>query len=251
MSRNIIAITPLGSLALIALFGCAPSRPAIAPKPIAPNPVAHLSRPSGIISAASNPEVKHAEQLFQSGDVKSAKAIIDRLLIQPSLSDADKKYLQTQQSICAHALDPTLPDPHKPALTLTSASAPKPRRPDQADCGPRALVIALEKLGVRADVASLRKVAGTTGYGTNLEGLKKAAVATGARAEGVQMDNAALAKFDGVAIAWVDGDHYVAILGRKGDSFLIHDPNASKSEDIRLEELLRRSGGVALTLTKN
>jgi len=51
--------------ALIALFGCAPSRPAIGPKPIAPNPVTHLSRPSGIILVAANPEVKHAKKTEQ------------------------------------------------------------------------------------------------------------------------------------------------------------------------------------------
>lgn len=153
-----------------------------------------------------------------------------------------------QQSFCKHALNPSTPDSHKPVVATTS---PRPKlTPEQADCGPRALKIALDKLGKSSELSVLRKTAGTTGYGTTMDGLKHAAEAAGVKAEGVQMDRVALLKFDGPAIAWVEGDHYVTLLERQGEDFRVRDPSASKEVEISVDDVLRRSGGVILKLSR-
>jgi len=64
------------------------------------------------------------------------------------------------------------------------------------------------------------------------------------------MDRIALSRFDGIAVAWVDGNHYLAVLGVHGDRSTIHDPNREKEEEIPTEELLKRSGGIMLMLSK-
>lgn len=64
------------------------------------------------------------------------------------------------------------------------------------------------------------------------------------------MDRAALSQLSSPAIAWVDGDHYVAVLSVKGETAIIHDPNQSNEEKITTDELLRRSGGVLLLLSR-
>jgi hypothetical protein len=117
-----------------------------------------------------------------------------------------------------------------------------------ADCGPRALAVVLEARGRQVEVSWLARVAGTNRFGTTLAGLERAAAAAGLRAEAVQMDFPALTKMEGMGIAWVDGDHYVAVLSVRGDEAIIRDPNHSQDERIETEQLLRRSGGIVLTL---
>jgi ATP-binding cassette subfamily B protein len=121
---------------------------------------------------------------------------------------------------------------------------------DSGDCGPRALQIGLQKLGIRADLERLRKVAGTGRRGTNLAGLEKAAAAYGIRAEGIQVNAAALRKTTPPAVAWVNGNHYLAVLEIEGDSVTVRDPNKEKEEVMEADEVIRRSGGVLLTLER-
>jgi ABC-type bacteriocin/lantibiotic exporter with double-glycine peptidase domain len=80
--------------------------------------------------------------------------------------------------------------------------------------------------------------------------LQKAARAKGLKADGVQMDRAALQQMSGCAVAWVDGDHYLAVYRVEGDMARVQDPNADTPEQIPTETLLRRSGGIFLTLAK-
>lgn len=117
-----------------------------------------------------------------------------------------------------------------------------------ADCGPRALLLACHELDAPTSVAVLTRAAGTTAAGTTLVGLQKAATSVGLKATGVQVDRDALAALSHPAIAWVDGSHYVAVLGVNGDTATIHDPNKERKENVPLSDLLGRSGGVLLTL---
>lgn len=105
-------------------------------------------------------------------------------------------------------------------------------------------------LGVTANERTLRKQAGATQAGTSMEGLAKAASIQGLRAEGVQVDLEALRALDSPAIAWVEGNHYIAVLSVSGNRTMIHDPNHAKEETIATDELLRRSGGILLKLSR-
>ena len=124
------------------------------------------------------------------------------------------------------------------------------------DCGPRALAIAAKELGVKADLAGLTKASGTTVDGTTLEGLVKGAKSIGLKAEGVQVDRDALAQLPTPAIAWWEGNHFVAVLKISENAFtgevsaLIHDPNKTKTESVKLADLLAKSGGIILTLKR-
>ena len=124
------------------------------------------------------------------------------------------------------------------------------------DCGPRALAIAAKELRVKADLAGLTKACNTTADGTTLEGLMKGAKSIGLNATGVQVDRDALAQLPTPAIAWWEGNHFVAVLKISENAFtgevsaLIHDPNQIKPGNVKLADLLAKSGGIILTLKR-
>jgi ABC-type bacteriocin/lantibiotic exporter with double-glycine peptidase domain len=116
--------------------------------------------------------------------------------------------------------------------------------------------MAANELGVKVDLARLTKASGTTVDGTTLEGLVKGAKSLGLKAEGVQVDRDALAQLPTPAIAWWEGNHFVAVLKVSENPFtgevsaLIRDPNTTKPESVKLADLLAKSGGIFLTLKK-
>jgi ATP-binding cassette subfamily B protein len=99
-------------------------------------------------------------------------------------------------------------------------------------------------------VERLRQLAGTTEQGTSLAGLAKAAKALGLQAEGVQVSRDALAQIEMPALAWVNGNHYIAALSVHGEgehgTAVIHDPNAASEQTIPQEQLLRQCSGYLL-----
>ena len=134
-----------------------------------------------------------------------------------------------------------------------AASAPPPPAPRQrpvdihgGTCGPKALAAVCAALGVRAAEDELAAAAGSTPDGTNLAGLAIAAKMKGLQAQGVHVDIHALRKLDKRAVAWVDGNHFVALLHVDCDTATIRDPNRDRDEAIPTDELLRRSGGILL-----
>ena len=112
------------------------------------------------------------------------------------------------------------------------------------------------------DLQRLRQIADTdpSKGGTSLEGLVRAAKAEGfTAAEAVQMDRSAIAELSGPAIAWVDGDHYLAVLrirrtwidtvtGTAAQEAIVRDPDHEREEVMPLDTLLSRSGGVFVAL---
>jgi ABC-type bacteriocin/lantibiotic exporter with double-glycine peptidase domain len=103
---------------------------------------------------------------------------------------------------------------------------------------------------VPATLEELRNVAGTTEQGTSLAGLAKAARVKGLKAKGVQMDRNALSNLSHPAIAWTDSNHFVAVLAVNGDRATVRDPNQEGKEEVSVNELLGRCGGVLLTLSR-
>jgi hypothetical protein len=202
--------------------------------------------PSQNPSIQRSPVYREAAALFEKKQFREAIAKLDLLTDDPDLTPADREFLKHQRQICVDAVS------GKPTPVVSApVPASTPTSPRLGDCGPRALVIVAQQLGVKANPAELTKAAGTTTHGASLDGLKHAAKSIGLKAEGVQMDRMALSQLDHPAIAWVDGNHYLAVLKVGGEEATIHDPNKPKEEVISTEDLLRRSGGILLTLRKD
>ncbi len=85
-----------------------------------------------------------------------------------------------------------------------------------------------------------------------MAGLAKAAEAVGLKVEGVQASREALAEVELPAIAWVNENHYVALLAVQGEgeqaTATIHDPNAAKEETLDREKLLQMCSGYLLLI---
>lgn len=192
-----------------------------------------------------SPVYREAAALFDKKQYHQAIAKLDRLTDDPDLTAADREFLARQRQLCRDAIAGK-----PPAAVPVAVTAPRPSPPPLGDCGPRALAIAAHHLGIEADATSLTRAAGTTTHGTSLDGLKRAARTIGLKADGIQMDRTALSQLDHSAIAWVDGNHYLAVLKMNGEEATIHDQNKRKEEVIATEELLRRSGGILLALRK-
>lgn len=193
---------------------------------------------------------------FTNHRVAAALAKVETLLGRSDLSETDRAFLLHQQAICRATLS------GKPMVAAAAPVAAPVRAAAltaaQADCGPRALLIACQEMHVPASLPALRQAAGTTGDGTNLAGLIRAAQSVGVKAEGVQMDGASLSNLNldnAPALAWVDGNHFITVLSIHGDSATIRDPNQSGDEDISLRTgptgLLARSGGILLLLSRS
>ena len=149
------------------------------------------------------------------------------------LSDARREFCRRQEAICpsrlvrrgfAHLPSNSGGDGTRnrvaplPPNSGGLVARPDPaRRNGDADRGPRALMLACERLGVRASLPALRRPAGTGVSGTTLAGLKRAPEGLHLRAEGVQAGREALSKLPTPALAWVHGDHYVAVVALRGE----------------------------------
>jgi hypothetical protein len=197
-------------------------------------------------------EYRLARQRFAAKDYRGALEKVEGLLARADLTGDERAYLLRQRQICQDAI---AGKKHNAGATTTATVGTdrKVKRIAPADCGPQALLLVCQKLNVSPTVATregLRSMAGTNKNGTTLAGLKKAAESVGLVAEGVQMDINALARLETPAVAWMDGNHYIAVLSVHGDTATVHDPNRGEVETVPLSQLLARSGGVLLTLNR-
>lgn len=243
---SICLLRAMGSLLAGMSLGCASSIAQSRSRPAAPDQ-------TDLAALRQTPAFQRAASLYQRHDYAAAQSVIGSLLADPHRSSEERRFLLRQKQICQKALT-------SPGASVTHTRTIFSRQSQSVsavDCGPRALMLVCQREHIPADLTFLRQSAGTSAAkgGTSLEGLAKAAKALGFTAQGVQMDRDALANLKTPAIAWVEGNHYIAVLsvqrsllGADRDSALIHDPNHDREEVIPLSELLRRSGGVMLTL---
>jgi ABC-type bacteriocin/lantibiotic exporter with double-glycine peptidase domain len=112
------------------------------------------------------------------------------------------------------------------------------------------LAIALARLSIKADPDSIQAQIPPSTRGASLAQLRRAARKLGVEAEGIQVNRAALERSRTPAVAWWAGNHFVALLNIDRDKAEIHDPNKNHPERIPLDELLRQSGGVLLSLER-
>jgi hypothetical protein len=203
------------------------------------------------VAVRQSPLYREAQRDCRARQFVHAAGLLDRLAETPGVTPAQAAFCRVQRAICLRDAGMPIPASRPVSSTAAVSAASAPLTPEQADCGPRALAMACDKIGVKgADVAALRRAAGTTGRGTTLAGLALAAKSVGLKAKGEQVDLPALKRLPGPAIAWVDGDHYLAVLSVDGDTATVHDPNYPREEEIPTGALLARSGGVLLTLRR-
>ena len=209
--------------------------------------------------AASRGNVPHVQttaayravvESYQAKDYAGASHRIEGLLQTSTLSPADRAFLERQKVLCADGSGNTPKSRVAAAKPFPALVSPARHTATTAssDCGPRALLLVCQHLNAPATLAMLTQAAHTTKQGTTLAGLEKAAKAVGLQANGVQVDRDALKQLNKPAVAWLDGNHYVALLSVDGDTATIHDPNDKSEKQVDVSDLLSRSGGILLTL---
>jgi len=220
------------------------------------------------VAAAPSPEQRavahvHTFLLYQQAETackaqryKQAAELLQRLAALPELTADERAFVSQQQALCRK--DAGLPAPsnasaieRRPSVR-TIANVSHPISTANADCGPRALLLVCQQLGIRTSVEELSKQAGTNAQGTSLEGLAIAAKAVGLKAEGVQVSREALPDQPLPAIAYVNGNHFIVVLKLEGGgdkaTATVHDPNEAQEQTIPQEQLLRLSSGYLLLL---
>ncbi len=202
---------------------------------------------SAVSQVRSSPLYQQAQQDCKRHDYRKAADRLHTLARTPGLTPDAVAFCNTQRDICLKdaGLSPAVAPVSSPSATLPA--------PD-GDCGPRALLLVCQRLGVKTTLPQLRTAAGTTAQGTTLAGLQQAAQKVGLQAEGVQVNRQALPDTALPAIAWVNRNHYVALLALSGigdtATATIHDPNKPTEETLSQEQLLQRCGGFLLLLRR-
>lgn len=220
-------------IVIVSICVCAPR---IAP-PMSASAVPTVPRSLPFVAVAAS---------FRAGTYADALSGVQILQNRADLSPADRVYLGRQAAICRAKLTPGPTSPI-PLMPVPTAGA--------SDCGPRALLFVCRENSVPANLSALTAAAGTKpGTGTSMAGLADAARRAGFAPVGVQVDADALKRIHPPAIAWVGGDHYVAVTTINGgfgqDLATVHDPATGGKSDITEADLLGESGGVLLLLPR-
>jgi len=247
-SRSVI---PTHAPSVSAALGRGTASPAVAAPPSAEQiAVAHVH---------TYPLYQQAETACKAQRYTQAAALLQQLTVLPALTADERAFVIQQQALCRKdaglpsSSNASIPERTPSVRTIATASHPLVSTAD-LNCGPRALLLVCRQLGVRTTVEALSKQAGTNAQGTSLEGLAIAAKSVGLKAEGVQVSREALPKTDTPALAYVNGNHFVALLSLHGSgenaTATIHDPNAAGEETISQERLLRLCSGYLLLLHK-
>jgi hypothetical protein len=240
----------VGGTALLGVVGC--SSPSVAPaSSVAVSPARSPSPLDAVSLVQSHPLYQQAEQACQHKQFHKAARLLSRLAASPSLSADAVTFLHEQRDLCLRDAGEKV----APSVVVVSSTPVPPSVSASSvasDCGPRALALVCQRLGVSATLARLRELAGTSEKGTSMAGLAKAAEAVGLKAEGVQVSREGLGHVELPALAWVNSRHYVVVWEIRGDTgqgtATIRDPNQAQEETIPREKLLQLCGGYLLLL---
>ncbi len=147
-----------------------------------------------------------------------------------------------------------------PAVAALAVAPTTPINPlvvdDYNSCGPRSLVLVCKYLHRPVVSLHVLESAGGTGpHGTNMTAMVRAAKAAGFNALAVQASRQGFSKLPMPAIAWVNGDHYIAVFSMHGKgahaTATVWDPNALAPVTLSQQSLLRMSGGIMLLLKQH
>jgi hypothetical protein len=228
---------------LVLATGCQTHAPHTS-SPVSVRPTAVI--PAAVTQVQSSALYQQARQDCTRHDFRLAADHLQMLARTPGLAPDALAFVVQQREICLR--DAGIPSP---ASVVVTASAPA-RSPADADCGPRALLLVCQKLGVKTNVETLRKSAGTTAKGTTMAGLQQAAQKLGLKAEGVQVSREALPDIAPPALVWLHRDHFAVLTGIRGRGedaqCTIRDPNHPGEETWLQEKLLQQSSGVLLLI---
>jgi tetratricopeptide (TPR) repeat protein len=138
-----------------------------------------------------------------------------------------------------------------------SSLIPHPASLAPADCGPAALLALCQRLGVTTTKEELARLAGTDATGTTMAGLAQAAKAKGLRVEGLWVDATAFQRLRLPALAWVNDNHWVAVLEVQGDKVTLFDPaseprrlRSGQAQTISLADFQQQWNGYLLRVWK-
>ncbi len=131
----------------------------------------------------------------------------------------------------------------------------------RADCGPAALLAVCQRLGATTTKEELARLADTDETGTTMAGLAKAAKSKGLKAEGIWVDEKVFHRLRLPALAWVNGNHWVAVFDVRGDKVTLFDPASEprasasgqasfKEKTISLEDFQQQWDGYLLRVWK-
>ncbi len=113
---------------------------------------------------------------------------------------------------------------------------------DTSDCGAACMVSAIGYFGGQTSGETIRKLSGTTSYGTTMLGLLQAAQKCGLDATGYEAGVNDIVGYDGVLILHVKPgpqlEHYVVCFGQEKGKFIIWDPSRGL-ENLSEDELDR------------
>lgn len=213
--------------------------------PPAPQP---FTRPSSALEAIrqvqKQPLYLQAQHSFQNHRYVQAAALLERLSKRPLLP-AQKAFLQTQKKLCLLAWQhPKMALSVPKAASLQQASA-------LADCGPRALLLVCQYLHIPTTLNQLRALTGTTSKGTTMLGLAAAAQKLGLRGMGVQVGPKAMAHLPMPALAWVNQNHYIAVLAlNTNPPFALTTPTRGSPGAFRCNGCLALAPGTPATKPK-
>ncbi len=125
-----------------------------------------------------------------------------------------------------------------------------PNHPARADCGPAALLAVCQRLGVTTTKDDLARLADTDATGTTMMGLAQAAKAKGLKTEGLWVDAQAFQHTRLPALAWVNGNHWVAVFKVHRDTVTLFDPAKNKEETVGFPDFQQRWDGHLLRVWK-
>jgi hypothetical protein len=280
---GVVALAPVMALAAA---GCARNA-SLAPVASIAAPVTRRSAMASDLTAAAAVQTmqgyREAKSACGRGDYRQAANLLARLERTGGLTPGQRAFCGSQEQLClGHVLSKSPPaslEAQRHREYADSGGLKAPTAVDRGlksssveshrsavadvnaggagaagDCGPRALLLACDALGVRASLPALTKAAGMGPRGTSLQGLKRAAESLKLKAEGVQASREALPDVTTPAIAWTHRDHFITLLalsGRgEGGTATIRDPNEPHERTISQESLLQSSGGYLLTLSR-
>lgn len=117
------------------------------------------------------------------------------------------------------------------------------RLADDKSCGPRALYLVCQALGMRVTLRQVRRLTKITARGTTAAHLERATVALELSSERVSPDSVALVQMRTPAVAfvnwgWGSEDHAIAVLAIGKNRVHIHDPNYPWEKIISLQRLI-------------
>jgi tetratricopeptide (TPR) repeat protein len=133
----------------------------------------------------------------------------------------------------------------------TPHALPSTPHPARADCGPAALLVVCQRLGVTTTQEELMRLAGTDATGTTMMGLAQAAKAEGLKTEGLWVDAQAFQRLRLPALAWVNGNHWVAVFEVSRNTVTLFDPAKDKQETIGLSTFQSQWDGYLLRVWKS